>query len=51
LPHIVKRAEEAIQHGEESPRLLGAPRAQITRLVGHLLDMGDEALNLMDSFS
>jgi hypothetical protein len=48
---VVKRAEEAIQQGEESPRLLGAPRAQITTLLGHLLDMADEALNLMDRFS
>ena len=51
LPRVVKRAEEAIQQREESPRLLGPPRAQVTTLVGHLLDMGDEALNLMDSFS
>jgi hypothetical protein len=51
LPRVVERAKEAIEHGEEAPRLLGPPRAQVTTLVGHLLDMGDEALTLMDSFN
>jgi hypothetical protein len=46
LPRVVKRAEEAIQHGEEPPSLLGPERAQLTALLEHLLDMGDEALTL-----
>jgi hypothetical protein len=48
---VVQRAELAIQQGEQLPRLLGSERTQFTALVGHLLDMGDEALTLMDSFS
>jgi Phosphotransferase enzyme family len=51
LPRVVQRAEQALQHGEQQPRLLGPERTQFTALVGHLLDMGDEALTLMDSFS
>jgi hypothetical protein len=51
VPRVVKRAEDAIQHGEEPPSLLGSDRAQFTALMDHLLDMGDEAVTLMDSFS
>jgi hypothetical protein len=51
LPRVVKRAEEAAQRGQEPPSLLGSDRAQFTALVGHLLNMGDEALTLMDSLS
>jgi hypothetical protein len=51
LPGVVKRAEEAIQQGEELPSLLGPARAQFTTLVGHLLDLGDEALTLSDGFN
>jgi hypothetical protein len=51
LPRVVKRAEEAAQHREEPPSLLGSDRAQFTALMDHLLDMGDEALTLLESFS
>jgi hypothetical protein len=51
LPRVVKRVEEAVQQGEEPPSLLSPARAQFTALVDHLLDMGEEALTLMDSFS
>jgi hypothetical protein len=47
LPRVVKQAEEAVQRGEELPSQLGTDSAQLTALVGHLLDMGDEALTLM----
>jgi hypothetical protein len=51
LPRVVNRAEEAILHGEEPPNLLGSDGAQFTALMNHLLDMGDEALTLMEGFS
>jgi hypothetical protein len=44
-------SEKAIQQGAEPPSLLGPDRVQFTALVHDLLDMGDEALTLMDRIS
>jgi hypothetical protein len=47
-PNVARRAA-ALPPGAEPPRLLGPGPAQTAALRLHCLDMGDEALALLDS--
>jgi hypothetical protein len=50
LPRIARRVA-ALSPGEEPPRLLGPGPAQQAALQHHLLDMGEEALALLNSLA
>jgi hypothetical protein len=47
LPRVARRVA-ALAPGEEPPRLLGPGPAQYVAVQNHLLDLGDEALELLD---